>query len=246
VSNTKDSLRFASYGFLVVTLSTGRGGAHQRRRWILLISVGGVPPDVCPSGAGLGRGTRVGFSLLPRTRMTPNRGCVSSNRHRHRGVPLHAGTRALVCRGGPGDRLGHGPHEGHQVACDGHHDQVGVFASSGQCSVAFAQPHLGVPTNILDGGGQLFQTPLEMTTDLGRVAVGPGAFDQRPTGMAIARFGDAALMPPLTRGIFRREQPHITHELSRVIEPGEVSQCCHDRDGHGALDPTQGLEGLDH
>jgi hypothetical protein len=38
----------------------------------------------------------------------------------------------------------------------------------------------------------------------------------------------------------------ITHAVSRVIEAGAVSQCCPDSDGHGALAPTQGLEGLDH
>jgi hypothetical protein len=151
-----------------------------------------------------------------------------------------------VCRGGPGDRLGNGPPEGQQFACDGHHDQVGVFPSSGQLSVALAPPPLGFPTEILDGFGPLCQAQPELTTDLGRVAVGPGAFAQGPTGMAIARVGDAALMPPLTTGICRRDQPQRTHEWSRVIEPGEASPFCHDRDGHGALAPPQGLEGLDH
>jgi hypothetical protein len=111
-----------------------------------------------------------------------------------------------VCLGGPGDRWGTGPHEGDQVACDGHHDQGGVLTASGQFSVAWAPPHVGVPTDRLDGLGPLFQTPLEMTTDLGRGAGGPGAFDQRPTGMAIARFGAAALLPPRTPGICRRDQ----------------------------------------
>jgi hypothetical protein len=207
----------------------------------MLISVGWVPPDVCPSGAGLGRGARGCFSLFTRTRMTPNRGCASSNRHRDLGVPLREGTSALVRLGGQGNRLGNRPHEGNQFACDGHHTQGGIFTASGQFSIALTQPHVGSPTNILAGVGELFQAPLEMTTDLGRRAVRPGTFDPDPTGMAMARFGEAALMPPLATGVLRREQSHLTHEVSGVIEPGEVAQFCHDRDGHGELDTTEGL-----
>ena len=36
-----------------------RAGASNMRRLILLISVGWVPPDVLPSGAGLTRGSRM-------------------------------------------------------------------------------------------------------------------------------------------------------------------------------------------
>ena len=71
-----------------------------------------------------------------------------------------------------------------------------------QLSVAFTQPHLGLPTDVLDGFGLLFQSQLEVATDLGRIAVGPGAFDQGATGMGIAGFGDRTLPASLATGIF--------------------------------------------
>src|SRR5215475_3892109 len=60
-------------------LSIGRGGASKRRRLITLISVGWVPPYLHPSGACLNLGARMLCSLLTLTRVTPNRGCASSN-----------------------------------------------------------------------------------------------------------------------------------------------------------------------
>jgi hypothetical protein len=79
---------------------------------------------------------------------------------------------------------------------------IGIFPSGDEASIAFAQPHLRPPTDILDWLGELFQPEVEMATDLGRIAVGPGAFKQCPAGMGVARLGDAALTPPLPTGIF--------------------------------------------
>src|SRR5215510_16018836 len=61
-------------------LSIGRAGASKTRRLITLISVGWVPPYLHPSGACLILGTRVPYGLLTPPRVTPNRGCVSSER----------------------------------------------------------------------------------------------------------------------------------------------------------------------
>jgi hypothetical protein len=61
--------------------SIGRVGARKKRRVILLRSVGCVPPALRPSGACLSRGTRVSFSLVTPSRMTPNRGGASSDAH---------------------------------------------------------------------------------------------------------------------------------------------------------------------
>src|SRR5919197_3319167 len=71
---------FFSICLLFFPLSTGRAGASKTRRLIALTSVGWLPPYVHPSGAGLIRGTRVPFGLLTLPRVTPNRGCVSSDR----------------------------------------------------------------------------------------------------------------------------------------------------------------------
>src|SRR5215831_10436965 len=66
---------------LLIPWCIGRAGARKRRRLILLISVGWLPPYLCPSGACLALGTRVSCSLLTLSRATPNRGCASSDVH---------------------------------------------------------------------------------------------------------------------------------------------------------------------
>jgi hypothetical protein len=65
---------------LAVQRVVGRDGASQTRRLILRLSVGGVPPDWRPSGAGLDRGTRVSFRLFTPSRVAPHRGGASSDR----------------------------------------------------------------------------------------------------------------------------------------------------------------------
>jgi hypothetical protein len=59
--------------------SIGRGGASQTRRWLTLLAVGWRPLDVWPSAAGLTRGPRVPAGLVTPSRVTPYRGCASSD-----------------------------------------------------------------------------------------------------------------------------------------------------------------------
>src|SRR6266581_6368166 len=67
----------ASYFF---PFSIGRAGARKTRRLITLLSVDWLPPSLPPSGACLTRGTRVPFGLFTLPRVTPHRGCASSDR----------------------------------------------------------------------------------------------------------------------------------------------------------------------
>ena len=101
--------------------------------------------------------------------------------------------------------LGNGPHESHQLTGNGHRDHVGMFASCDESSGSFTQPDLGLPTDVLDDFWLFFESQLEMSTDLGRIAVRPGAFDQSSSGVGIPGFGNRPLLAPLTRGIFRRD-----------------------------------------
>jgi hypothetical protein len=98
--------------------------------------------------------------------------------------------------------LSNGPHEGTQFASDGHHDLLRVFPPGAQVPIPFAEPHLGLPTDILEAFGSLFQPELEMATHLRRVARGPGAFDQGTSGLGMARLGDPSLTPALAPGVF--------------------------------------------
>ena len=86
--------------------------------------------------------------------------------------------------------FGNRPHKAHQFPGDGDDHRVGVFAAGQQASKALAQPHLGLPTDVLDRLWELFQPELQVATDLGGIPGGPGAFDQSATGMGVASFGN--------------------------------------------------------
>ena len=85
-----------------------------------------------------------------------------------------------------------------------------------------------------------------MPTDFGGVPIGPGALDQRTPGMAIASFGNRALLAPRPTGAFRGRQASIGHALAGVVEAGEVSEFGHRGDRDGKLHAAQGLERFDH
>jgi hypothetical protein len=72
--------------------------------------------------------------------------------------------------------LGNGPHKAHQLTGHGHGDYVGMLAFGHESSGALTQPDLGLPADILDDLGLCFQSPLQMSADLGGMAVRPGAF----------------------------------------------------------------------
>ena len=95
--------------------------------------------------------------------------------------------------------LRNGPHKGAQFPGDGDHDAIGVFAACEQLSIAFAQPHLRLPTDGLDGLGQLFEPQLEVPADLSRLSIGPGALNHGTACVRIAGFGDGSLAAVVSR-----------------------------------------------
>ena len=84
-----------------------------------------------------------------------------------------------------------------------------------------------------------------MSADFGGIAIRPGPFHERATGMGIASFGEGPLPASLTAGILRGDETQEFRHLSGVIEAGEVSPFRHGGHGHGKLDATQGLERFD-
>ena len=141
--------------------------------------------------------------------------------------------------------LSNGPHKGTQFPGNGDHDLIGIFAFGHQVAIPFTEPDLGFPADRLERGGELFQAQLEVTTDLGRIPVRPGAFDEGTTRMRIASLGNATLLTTSPTRIFRGCEPEIVHELSGVIEARQVSELRHRGHRDGELDAAQGLESLD-
>ena len=70
---------FYVFILLFLLMFIGRAGASKTRRLIMLISVGWLPPYLYPSGACLNLGTRMPVGLLTPSRVTPHRGCASSD-----------------------------------------------------------------------------------------------------------------------------------------------------------------------
>src|SRR3972149_3768074 len=212
----------------------------------MLISVDWVPPYGCPSRRLL-RSRDEGRGLITRSKIAP----IPGPRLRRwlEIVIKVSGLRLPRCggpSGGPRHEARDRPGEGGHLAGNGHDDLVDVLAAGGQLPIALAQAHLRLPADGLDLGRQLLQAELEMPADLRRVPIGPRPFDEGPPGVGVPSLGDAALPAPRPRGVLRRGEPQVTHELARGVEPREVPELGHQDDGARELDPPQRLDGLDH
>jgi len=190
------------------------------------------------------------LTLFTPSRVTPHRGCTSSD-----GLgkltckpfgTLDSGTRQPAYLGGHMDLRGHGPHPRDQLTGHRHHNLMRVFPPCAQWSIAFAQADLCLPTRVLDRLGEFFQAELQVPTHFGRLAIGPSTFDEGPTGMGIPGLRDASLVSALTTRICRRRQAHILHELSGVIAAGQVAEFGDGGDRHDQLHATEGLERVNH
>ena len=100
------------------------------------------------------------------------------------------------------DLVRHSPHKGTQFRCDSHDLSLGVLAAGAPGAIALTPPHLGFPTESLEGLGHLGPTPLEGTTDFGGLAVRPGTFDEGTARVGITGLGERALVAMGSRGIF--------------------------------------------
>ncbi len=84
-----------------------------------------------------------------------------------------------------------------------------------------------------------------MAADLGRMTISPGPLDEYSAGDRVAGFGDGPLAAAFAPGVLTGRKSQIAHELSGVLEPGQVAEVGDEGDGHGELDATHRLEGLD-
>src|SRR6266481_9370044 len=105
----------------------------------------------------------------------------------------------------PGD----GPDEAGQLAGDRGRDDVGRFAAAGKPAIARTQPQLRFPGDLADRLGLLLLPEQQFAADPGREAVGPGRFDQQPTGGTISGLGEAAAFDAGTTRMLGRHQSEI-------------------------------------
>ena len=98
------------------------------------------------------------------------------------------------------DLFGDRPDEPDPLPRHGHHHLVGMPASGDELSGAFAQAHLGFPTEVLKRLELLLQLQLQMAAHVGRIAIGPVPFHQDAPGMGMVRLGDGALATPFATG----------------------------------------------
>jgi hypothetical protein len=108
------------------------------------------------------------------------------------------------------------------------------------------QPALGFPTNVLDDFRVFFQAQLQMSTDLCGIALGPGAFDQSPSGMRVTGLGNRPLPASLGTGVFRGDQAQKLHEFSGGLKACQVANVGHHGNGHDQVDAAPGLERLNY
>ena len=147
---------------------------------------------------------------------------------------------------GAGNLLGHGPHEADELPCDGPGHALGVLALGYQASGACTQADWRLPTDVLHPLGLVCEAPWPLAATLRGRALRPRAFAQDAAGMGSASFCHPSLWAPLARGIFGRDSPQEFPQVAGVLKAGQGPNVRPHGDGHRALHPTQGLEGVHH
>ena len=206
----------------------------------------GLAPTFLVSVRCLPRSRNEDFHLFTPSRVAPYRGGLSS-----KGLaPLtltrcgtrDAGTRQPPSLGSHGDLLGHGPQKRAQLPGHRHPNLMRMFPPCAELPRALTQADLGLPTHVLDRLGELFEAAWQVSTDLSRGARGPGPCHQRTTGMALPSLRDASLASARATGIFRRRQAQRRHEVSGVLDAGQVTACSDGSDSHRTLHATEGVQ----
>ena len=142
--------------------------------------------------------------------------------------------------------LGDGPHEGKELARDGGDDDVGVLAAARESMEPLAESDLRLPSDVLCELREVLDPSLDVWGDLGRIAVGPGGFDQGASSAGIPGFGDRALAAFLAAGVLGGDEADEGSELAWVVKTGEVTELGNDGQGDDPLNAAQCLESLDH
>ena len=183
-------------------------------------------------------------------------------RSRHAGClpPLHAGEDGATPGRPPvqgaewgssqrvvrhGHVAGDRPDEGGHFPGDRHPHGVGMLPPRREGWETLAPAPWGFPADGLDGRWSVFHPPWAMAADRGRVPSSPGPRDAGSAGDRIAGCGEGPLAAACAPGVRTGRQAQLAHERSGVLETGQGAEVGDEGDGHGDLDATPRLEGLD-
>ena len=129
-----------------------------------------------------------------------------------------------------------GPEEPSQLAGDRDRCDGWAFPLRGEMLVAVVQADLCLPSSLVALGAAVAQP--------GRVAVGPGGFDQEPAGVPVAGSGDVSAVALLARGVLAGNDPEPRGQLTRVREAGEVADLADQPERGAGRDPSEPGEDL--
>ena len=200
-----------------------RGGASKQRRLILLLFVGWVPPYLPPSGACLHLGPS-----LPGRSLNAAEGLATGapSLFIPIGPPSPFGcSEAMLAQAvwrnlhGQRDLLGNGPHKADQLPGDGHGHDMRVFALGPQALVAFAEPDLRLPTDVLHAFGLVFETQLQLAADLSRDSGMPTRLRRARVAHGCCQFWSWLLADAVGRGMFGRHQTQEFHQSAGGLKP---------------------------
>src|SRR5262245_18029979 len=163
----------------------------------------------------------------------------------HHGFTLAGECRDTRGRWGHRDLWRQSPQKGAQLPGDRHTHPLGVCTACASLSRALAEPHLGLPTDLLDGCGHLCHTPLEVTTDFRGIPGSPGPFDEGTARVGVADCGARALGAMVACGIFYGCQAAVTQQLAGLVDTCQVAQCGDAGNRDSERDAAQGLERVD-
>ncbi len=136
------------------------------------------------------------------------------------------------------------PDEANEFTSDGNQDFVAMESPGGKFVEPAVEAVLGLPANFDHRGRLVFLPPREFFTDLRWRGVVLGAFNEQPTGVRVAAFGDGALTAFRAAGGLGGHQAQVAHELTGMIEAGQGSKLGHSDHGRHDLKAFKGHQGI--
>jgi hypothetical protein len=140
--------------------------------------------------------------------------------------------------------LGDGPEEAGELSGDSDDGLGGSLAAMCQPHVFAVKPGFGFASDGEDGEGLAVSPSGQIAAGSGTVAVVPGGFDEDPTEVRVAGFGDGTLTALPAAAVFGRNQAGGGHELRGFGVASQISDFRHESEGstcgHAAKDLEAG------